>query len=189
MTAQTAGNVGEDRVTVVEFDGEGRARENLFDAPGNLQRRFLEVLRFRAALLLRASSWSWSASCYEMLLTCKTCLVLQPPFLPEGPTRPLRARVLLEQLPQRLREEGAVAKLGRRRRDRRNPDLALPRDRRAQQPVGRQRVAGHRAEEQLGPKGVRPAELGTREVLSLCVPTPRRPDRGDRRPRPDLAHS
>lgn len=186
MTAQTAGNVGEDRVTVVEFDGEGRARENLFDAPGNLQRRFLEVLRFRAALLLRASSWSWSASCYEMLLTCKTCLVLQPPFLPEGPTRPLRARVLLEQLPQRLREEGAVAKLGRRRRDRRNPDLALPRDRRAQQPVGRQRVAGHRAEEQLGPKAFAQPNWG-RVKCFRCVCL--RPDRGDRRPRPDLAHS
>src|ERR1700722_3718377 len=84
MTAQTAGNVREDRVTVVEFDGEGCAREDLLDAPGYLERRFFEVFRLRAALLLRAGSWSWSASCYERLLTCKDVLDFAMPVSSGG---------------------------------------------------------------------------------------------------------
>jgi len=45
VPAQAAGDVCEDDMPVVEFDGECRAREHLFDAAENLERRFPVVLR------------------------------------------------------------------------------------------------------------------------------------------------
>ncbi len=44
MTAQAAGDVREDDVPVVEFDGKRGARKNLFDAAVDFQRRLFGVL-------------------------------------------------------------------------------------------------------------------------------------------------
>jgi hypothetical protein len=44
MSPQTPGNVSQNDVAVVEFDGKGRAREDLLDAAVHLQRRFFRVL-------------------------------------------------------------------------------------------------------------------------------------------------
>src|SRR6185437_65504 len=43
MAAQTAGDVRENDVSVVEFDRKGRAGKHLFDASVDLQWRFFEV--------------------------------------------------------------------------------------------------------------------------------------------------
>lgn len=45
MPAQTAGDMRKNDVTVVEFDGKGRARKHLLDAPEYFERRFSVVLR------------------------------------------------------------------------------------------------------------------------------------------------
>jgi hypothetical protein len=44
VPAQTSGDVSENNVAVVEFDGERRAREHLFDAAEYLERGFFVIL-------------------------------------------------------------------------------------------------------------------------------------------------
>jgi hypothetical protein len=44
VAAHTTSYVGEDGVAIVKFDGERRARINLFDIAGHLDRAFLDVL-------------------------------------------------------------------------------------------------------------------------------------------------
>jgi len=45
MTAQASGDVREDDVAVVEFDGKRRARKNLFDAAVDFQRSLFGIFR------------------------------------------------------------------------------------------------------------------------------------------------
>ena len=45
VPAQTAGNMRKNDVTVVKFDGKGRARKHLLDAAEDFERRFSIVLR------------------------------------------------------------------------------------------------------------------------------------------------
>jgi len=47
VPAQATGDVREDDVSVIELDRKGRAREDLLDAPGDLEGGFLDVLRRR----------------------------------------------------------------------------------------------------------------------------------------------
>lgn len=52
MPAQTACDVRENGVSVIEFDGKRRARKDLLDSPEHLERLFFGVLRnFRRPLL------------------------------------------------------------------------------------------------------------------------------------------
>lgn len=47
MATQAAGDVGQDRLAVLELDGEGRARKDLLDGPEQLQRGLFRDLRDR----------------------------------------------------------------------------------------------------------------------------------------------
>jgi hypothetical protein len=44
VTPQTSGDMGEDNVAVIEFDGERGARKDLLDRSEDLDRRFLRIL-------------------------------------------------------------------------------------------------------------------------------------------------
>ena len=56
MPAETSGNVGENRVAVVEFDGERGARKHLLDAAVDFQRFLfvLDAVRFNFSCFWRA---------------------------------------------------------------------------------------------------------------------------------------
>lgn len=47
MAAQSPGDVREDRVPVIQLDGERRAWEDLLDGPEDLERRLFCILRLR----------------------------------------------------------------------------------------------------------------------------------------------
>jgi hypothetical protein len=71
VATQTSGNMREYDVAVVELDGKGRARENLFDTAEHLERRFLCILGsvgFRGARTGPAVSSARSYSGYSCYL-------------------------------------------------------------------------------------------------------------------------
>ncbi|HEY8314265.1 MAG TPA: hypothetical protein VIG51_08800 [Candidatus Baltobacteraceae bacterium] len=65
MTAQTAGNVGEDRVAVLELDRKGRAWKNLLDRAKDLERRLFG--RFGGRRPGGVVFGSGFANCYDSL--------------------------------------------------------------------------------------------------------------------------